>query len=115
MGVRQLSRPPGVTRLYARVDGLCLRTHAIIVVDRSYGNDLQALLTALGTLLDVCARKPLYESGGRLQGRKEPRSHFALLACGTGNEGHFAIETSREMRVNLSPDGSLSDVEKNLY
>ena len=68
MGVRQLSRPPGVTRLYARVDGFCLRTHAIIVVGRSYGDDLQAPLTALWTLLDVRARGPLYEGGGRLRG-----------------------------------------------
>jgi hypothetical protein len=104
MGVRQLSRPPGVTRLYAWVDGFCLRTHAIIIVGRSYGDDLQAPLTALGTLLYIRAREPLYEGGGRLQGRKEPRSHFALPACGTGNEGHFAIETSREIRVSLSPD-----------
>jgi len=52
MGVRQLSKPPGVTRLYAWVDGFCLRTHVIIVVGRSYGDDLQAPLTALGTLLD---------------------------------------------------------------
>ena len=104
MGGRQLSRPTGATRLYARVDGFCLRTHAIIVVGRSYGDNLQAPLTALGTLLDVRAREPLYEGSGRLQGRKEPRSHFALPACSTGNEGLFAIEASREIGVSLSPD-----------
>jgi len=92
-----------------------LRSHAIIVVGRLYGDDLRAPLTALGTRLDVRARKPLYEGSGRLQGRKEPRVHFALSACSTGTEGHFAIETSGEMRVSLSPDCSLSDVEKNLY
>jgi len=56
----------------------------------------------------VCAREPLSEGSGRLQGRKEPRSYFALLAFSTGNEGHFAIETSREIGVSLSPYCSLS-------
>jgi len=61
MGVRQLSRPTCVTRLYAWVDGFCLRTHAVIVVGQLYGDDLQAPLAALETLLDVRAREPLYE------------------------------------------------------
>jgi hypothetical protein len=69
MVVRQLSRPIGATRLYAQVDGFRLRTHAISVVSRAYGDDLQAPLTALGILLDVRAREPLYE-GGRLRGAK---------------------------------------------